>query len=59
MSDNGTTKTIVESINSHMANLSPSVLTQSNASNDANTAIFNASMQQMAANKAQCNQEHT
>jgi hypothetical protein len=41
-----------------MANLSASVLTQSNASNNANTAIFNESMQQMAANEAQCNNEH-
>ncbi len=41
-----------------MANLSASVLTQSSASNDANTAIFNASIQQMAANKAQRNAEH-
>ena len=31
---------------------------QSNASNDASTAIFNASMQQMAANKVQRNNEH-
>jgi hypothetical protein len=58
VSDNGTAKTIVESINSHMANLSASVLTQSNASNDANTAIFNVSMQHMAANEAQRNNEH-
>ena len=58
VSDNGTAETIVESINSHMANLSASVLIQSNASNNANTAIFYASMQQMAANKAQHNNEH-
>ena len=42
-----------------MANLSASVLTQSTASNDANTAIFNASIQQMAANEAQRNADHT
>ena len=42
-----------------MANLSALVLTQSNASNDATTAIFNASMQHMAANKARRNNEHT
>ena len=59
VSDDGTADTIVESINSHMANLSTSVFTQSNTSNNANTAIFNASMQQMAANKAQRNNEHT
>ena len=58
MFNNSTTKTIVESINSHMANLSASVITQSNASNNTNTAIFNASMQQMAANKAKRNNEH-
>jgi hypothetical protein len=57
-SDDGTAKTIVESINSDMANLTVSVLTQSNASNNTNTAIFNASMQQMAANEAQRNNEH-
>ena len=59
VSDNGTAKTIVESINMHMANLSASVLTQSAASNNANTAVFNASIQQMAANEAQRNADHT
>jgi hypothetical protein len=49
---------IVESINTHIANLSATVLMQSTASNNANTAIFNASMQQGAANKAQCNSNH-
>jgi hypothetical protein len=58
MSDDGTANTIIESINTHMANLSASFLLQSNASNNANTAIFNASMQQVAANKAQCNNDH-
>ena len=58
VSDDGTAETIVDTINSHMANLSASVLTQSSASNDANTAIFNASIQQMAANEAQRNAEH-
>ena len=58
MSDNCTAETIVEFINSHIANLSASALTQSYASNDANTDIFNASMQQMAANEAQHNNEH-
>jgi hypothetical protein len=57
-SDNGTANTIVESINSHIANLTASVITQSNAANDANTAMFNASMQQMAANEAQRNNDH-
>jgi hypothetical protein len=42
-----------------VANLSASVLTQSTASNEANTAIFNASIQQMAANEAQRNADHT
>jgi hypothetical protein len=42
-----------------MANLSASVLTQSTASNEANTAIFNSSIQQMAANEAQRNADHT
>ena len=58
VSDDGTAKTVIETINSHMANLSASVLTQSSVSNDANTAIFNASIQQMAANEAQRNAEH-
>jgi hypothetical protein len=58
-SDDGTTKTIAQSINSHMAKLTASVLTQSNVSNDRNTAIFNASMQQMAVNEAQRNNEHS
>jgi hypothetical protein len=57
-SDDGTAETIVESINSHMANLTASVITQSNAANNANTTMFNMSMQQMAANKAQRNNEH-
>jgi hypothetical protein len=59
VSDDGTAETIVEYISSHMANLSASVLTQSNTSNNANTAIFNMSMQQMAANKAQRNNDQT
>ena len=59
MSDNDTANTIVESINSHMANLSVSVLTQSNASNNANTAICNTTMQPMAANEMQHINEHT
>jgi hypothetical protein len=42
-----------------MANLTASVITQSNAANDANTALFNAPKQQMTANEAQCNNEHT
>ena len=58
-SDDGTAETVIESINAHMANLSASVLTQSTASNEANTAIFNASIQQMAANEAQRNADHT
>ncbi len=41
-----------------MANISASVLSQSNASNYANTPIFNALMQQVTANKAQCNNNH-
>jgi hypothetical protein len=56
-SDNGTAKTIVESINTHTANLSATVLSQSTTSNDSNTVIFNASMQQIAANKAQRNSD--
>ena len=59
VSDDGTAETVVESINAHMANLSASVMTQSTASNEANTAIFNASIQQMAANEAQRNADHT
>jgi hypothetical protein len=57
--NDGTAETVVESINAHMANLSASVLTQSTASNEANTAIFNASIQQMAANEAKRNADHT
>ena len=41
-----------------MANLTASVITQSNAANNANTTMFNMSMQQMAVNKAQRNNEH-
>ena len=59
VSDNGTAETIIESIDAHMVNLSVSVLTQSTASNDSNTAIFNAFMQQMAENEAQQNANHT
>ena len=58
ISNNGTTKTIMESINTHLVNLSASILTQSTMSNDANTAIFNASMQQVTTNKSQCNSNH-
>jgi hypothetical protein len=58
MLDDGTAKTIIKSINTHMANLSATVLLQSTASNNANTAVFNASMQQVAANEAQCNSNH-
>jgi hypothetical protein len=57
-SDNGTANTVVESINTHMANLTASVLSQLAASNKAITAIFNASMQQVAANTAQRNNDH-
>jgi hypothetical protein len=59
ISDNVTTDTFIDSINAHMANLSASIMTQSTASNDANTAIFNALMQQIAANEAHCNADHT
>jgi hypothetical protein len=36
----------------HTANISASILSQSRALNNTNTAIFNASMQQVAANEA-------
>jgi hypothetical protein len=52
------TKTIVNSINTHMANLSASVLLQTTASTEANTTQLKASMQQIAANKTQSNREH-
>jgi hypothetical protein len=55
VSDNGTAKTIVKSIQTHMANLSATVLLQSTASNNANTSISNASMQQVTVNKAHRN----
>jgi hypothetical protein len=58
VSDDGTADTIVDSIQTHMANLSASVLLQSTASNNANTAVFNALLQQGAANKAQHNANH-
>jgi hypothetical protein len=58
VSDAGTTKTIVNTINTHMANLSASVLTQTTASNEANAAQLKTSMQQIAANETQCNREH-
>ena len=41
-----------------MANLTASVLTQSNTSKDTNTTLFNASVQQIAANEVQHNNEH-
>ncbi len=58
VSDAGMTKTIVNTINTHMANLSASVLTQTIASNKANAAQLKISMQQIAANETQCNREH-
>jgi hypothetical protein len=58
ISDNGTTETIVKSINTHMANLSTSNLMQSTVLNDGNTAALHALMQQVAANKAQRNTKH-
>jgi hypothetical protein len=58
VSDAGMTKTIVNTINTHMANLSASVLTQTTASNEANAAQLKTSMQQIAANETQCNREH-
>ncbi len=58
ISDDGTAETIVKSINTHMANLSASILTQSTASNNANTTVFHALMQQVVANKAQRNTKH-
>jgi hypothetical protein len=44
MSDAGTTKTIVNTINTHMANLSALVLTQTTVSNEANAAQLKTSM---------------
>ncbi len=41
-----------------MVNLSATVRSQSTTSKDVNTVIFNASMQQVAANKAQRNNNH-
>jgi hypothetical protein len=58
VSDNGTANTIVDSLNTHMADLAASVLLQTTVRNDANTAIFNASMNQVSANEAQCNNNH-
>jgi hypothetical protein len=58
VSDNGTANTFVDSLNTHMANLDVSVLLQTTTSNNANTAIFNASMNQVAANEAQRNNNH-
>jgi hypothetical protein len=59
VSDAGTTETIVNIINTHMANLSTSVLTQTTTSNEANAAQLKTSMQQIAANETQHNKEHT
>jgi hypothetical protein len=56
--DNSTANTIVELIATPMENLHASVQLQATTSNDANMAIFNASMQQVAANRAQRTQEH-
>jgi hypothetical protein len=56
--ENGQADTIIKLIATHMANLSASVLSQSTALNNVNTAIFNVPMQQVAANKSQCTQEH-
>jgi hypothetical protein len=53
VSDDGTADTIMDSLNTHMANLAASVLLQTTASNNANTAIFSASMNQVAANETQ------
>ncbi len=58
VSDAGTTETIVNTINTHMANLSTSVLMQTTASNETNAAQLKTSMQQIAANKTQRNREH-
>jgi hypothetical protein len=58
VSDNGMAKSIVKSIQTHIANLSATILLQSTVSNDVNTAIFNASMQQVAANEVQHNANH-
>ena len=58
-SDDGTAESIVESINTHMANLSASVMTQLSALNDANTTVFNAAIQHVAANEAQHNADHS
>ncbi len=58
ISDDGIIDTIVGTINSHMANISTKVSVQTAASNDANSSLINASLQQFAANKAQQNQQH-
>ncbi len=58
VSDAGKTKTIINTINTHMAKLSASVLMQITASNKANAAQLKTSMQQIAANETQCNREH-
>jgi hypothetical protein len=58
VSDDGMANTIVDSLNTHMANLAASVLSQTKASNNANTDIFNASMNKGATNEAQCNNNH-
>jgi hypothetical protein len=58
VSDDGTADTIVKSIQTHMANLSATVILQLTTSNNVNTAVFNASMQQVAVNKAQRNTNH-
>jgi hypothetical protein len=58
VSDAGTAETIVNSINTHMANLSASVLSQKTASTEAKATQLKASMQQIAANETQRNREH-
>jgi hypothetical protein len=56
--DNGTVDTIIKFIQTHMSNLSALVLLQLTATNDTNTAFFNALMQQVTANKSQRNANH-
>ncbi len=58
VSDDGMADIIVDSLNTHMANLATSVLLQTTALNNPNTAVFNASMNQLAANETQRNKDH-
>ncbi len=58
VSDDNTAETIAGTISSHMANLSTNISAQTTTSNDANTFLIDASLQQFVINKIMRNQQH-